>query len=47
MPVAHRSEQVDIFLDRLAQIDPASVTPETMRDVYNPHVQDNTRKEQA
>jgi malonate decarboxylase beta subunit len=47
LPASHRSEQVEIFLNRLAQIDPASVTPETMRDVYNPHVQDNTRKEQA
>ncbi|MEZ0605464.1 biotin-independent malonate decarboxylase subunit beta [Paraburkholderia sp. IW21] len=37
-PDAHRSAQVDAFLHRLAQIDPARVTPETMRDVYNPHV---------
>lgn len=41
LPAAHRSEQVDTFLNRLAQIDPASVTPETMRAVYN------SRKEQA
>jgi malonate decarboxylase beta subunit len=47
LPTAHRSEQVDTFLERLAQIDPASVTPETMRDVYNPHAQNNARKEHA
>ncbi|EIF33631.1 malonate decarboxylase, beta subunit [Burkholderia sp. Ch1-1] len=50
VPAAHRSEQVDIFLNRLAQIDPATVTPETMRDVFNRHVQNaqNTlRKEQV
>ncbi|MGF6774403.1 malonate decarboxylase beta subunit [Paraburkholderia sp. GAS199] len=40
-PAAHRSEQVDVFLKRLAQIDPATVTPETMRAVFN------TNKEQA
>jgi malonate decarboxylase beta subunit len=44
VPVAHRSEQVEVFLNRLAQIDPASVTPESMRAIYNPH---NARKEQA
>ncbi|MFM0340327.1 biotin-independent malonate decarboxylase subunit beta [Paraburkholderia fungorum] len=44
VPAAHRSEQVEIFLNRLAQIDPASVTPETMRAVYNPP---NQREEQA
>lgn len=48
LPAAHRSEQVDMFLERLARIDPASVTPETMRDVYNPSsAQHNARKEQA
>jgi malonate decarboxylase beta subunit len=47
VPAAHRSEQVDTFLDRLARIDPASVTPETMREVYHPHVQNDARKEQA
>jgi len=50
VPAAHRSEQVDIFLNRLAQIDPATVTPETMRDVFNRHMQNarNTlRKEQV
>ena len=35
------------FSHRLAQIDPASVTPETMRDVFNPHAHNNARKEQA
>jgi malonate decarboxylase beta subunit len=47
VPAAHRSEQVDVFLNRLAQIDPADVTPQSMRDVYNPHVQHAARKEQA
>jgi len=47
VPAAHRSEQVDTFLNRLAQIDPASVTPESMRDVYNPSAQNATRKEQS
>ncbi|CAB3802263.1 Malonyl-S-ACP:biotin-protein carboxyltransferase MADC [Paraburkholderia ultramafica] len=47
VPPAHRSEQVDTFLKRLAQIDPASVTPESMRDVFNRQVQNDPRKEQA
>ena len=47
VPDAHRSEQVDTFLHRLAQIDPASVTPQSMCDVYNPHIQDAISKEQA
>jgi malonate decarboxylase beta subunit len=47
VPAAHRSEQVDTFLNRLAQIDPASVTPESMRDVFNRQVQNDPRKEQA
>ncbi|NUX55852.1 biotin-independent malonate decarboxylase subunit beta [Paraburkholderia youngii] len=47
VPAAHRSEQVDTFLRRLARIDPASVTPETMRDVYNPQAGDASNKEQA
>ncbi|EEA03175.1 malonate decarboxylase, beta subunit [Burkholderia sp. H160] len=47
VPAAHRSEQVDTFLQRLAQIDPANVTPETMRDVYNPQGRDAANKEQA
>jgi len=40
VPAAHRSEQVDMFVDRLALIDPASVTPQSMRDVYNPPLHD-------
>jgi malonate decarboxylase beta subunit len=51
VPAAHRSEQVDAFLTRLAQIDPAGVTPETMRDVFNRHTlsesHNESRKEQA
>ncbi|RDJ98847.1 biotin-independent malonate decarboxylase subunit beta [Paraburkholderia lacunae] len=47
LPAAHRSEQVDTFLERLAQIDPASVTPETMRAVYNPRNPDTECKEQT
>ncbi|MEC5408734.1 biotin-independent malonate decarboxylase subunit beta [Paraburkholderia sp. MPAMCS5] len=34
VPAAHRSEQVETFLQRLARIDPASVTPHSMREVY-------------
>jgi malonate decarboxylase beta subunit len=34
VPAAHRSEQVDTFLNRLAQIDPATVSPESMREIY-------------
>jgi malonate decarboxylase beta subunit len=44
---AHRSEQVETFLHRLAQIDPAKVTPESMREAYNPSNQPAERKEQA
>jgi malonate decarboxylase beta subunit len=49
VPAAHRSEQVETFLNRLAQIDPASVTPDSMRDVFNPSAseQNAARKEQA
>ncbi|MBB5462810.1 biotin-independent malonate decarboxylase subunit beta [Paraburkholderia sp. Cpub6] len=47
VPATHRSEQVDMFLQRLARIDPASVTPETLRDVYNPRGRDASNKEQA
>ena len=35
VPAAHRTEQVDVFLDRLARIDPATVTPDSMRAVFN------------
>jgi malonate decarboxylase beta subunit len=34
VPSAHRSEQVDNYLARLAQIDPATATPESMRAVF-------------
>jgi malonate decarboxylase beta subunit len=34
IPATHRSEQVDTYLKRLGQMDPANVTPETMRDVF-------------
>jgi malonate decarboxylase beta subunit len=44
LPAAHRTEQVDLYLQRLAQIDPATVTPDTMRDVFHSH---DSRKEQA
>ena len=47
VPAAHRSAQVDTFLQRLARIDPAGVTPESMQDVYNAQAQNNARKEQA
>ncbi len=50
VPAAHRSEQVDAFLQRLARIDPASVTPESMREVYprsDPSATSQSRKEQA
>ena len=47
VPAAHRSEQVDTFLDRLAQIDPVSVTPESMRDVFNRQARNDSRKEPA
>ncbi len=48
VPAAHRSEQVDTFLQRLARIDPANVTPESMREVYSTQQTGNQpRKEQA
>ncbi|MFM0439073.1 biotin-independent malonate decarboxylase subunit beta [Paraburkholderia strydomiana] len=48
VPAAHRSEQVDVFLQRLARIDPASVTPESMCEVYSTKQNANQpRKEQA
>jgi malonate decarboxylase beta subunit len=34
LPAAHRSERFEATLAKLAQIDPASVTPETMREVF-------------
>jgi malonate decarboxylase beta subunit len=47
VPDAHRSEQIDTFLQRLALVDPASVTPETLRDVYNPRAHNASNGEQA
>jgi malonate decarboxylase beta subunit len=34
VPAAHRSEQVDLYLARLSQVDPATVTVESMRGVF-------------
>ncbi|WP_322042480.1 biotin-independent malonate decarboxylase subunit beta [Paraburkholderia sp. J67] len=34
VPAAHRSARVEATLAKLAQIDPANVSPETMRDVF-------------
>ncbi|WP_206995221.1 biotin-independent malonate decarboxylase subunit beta [Trinickia mobilis] len=34
VPAQHRSEAVDAYLAKLAQIDPADVSPETMRAVF-------------
>jgi malonate decarboxylase beta subunit len=48
VPAAHRSEQVDTFLQRLATIDPTDVTPQSMRDVYSTQPAENRPpKEQA
>jgi malonate decarboxylase beta subunit len=47
VPAAHRTEQVDVYLDRLAQIDPANVTPETMRSVFHANTALSSSKEQA
>ncbi|BCF99249.1 biotin-independent malonate decarboxylase subunit beta [Paraburkholderia sp. PGU19] len=46
VPAAHRTEQVAEYLERLARIDPADVTPETMRDVFKPNEAATPRKEQ-
>lgn len=35
VPQAHRTEQVDATLAKLAQIDPASITPETMGAMFD------------
>jgi malonate decarboxylase beta subunit len=35
VPAAHRTEQVDTYLALLGQMDPANVTPETMRSVFH------------
>jgi malonate decarboxylase beta subunit len=34
VPEAHRTEQVEAYLAKLAQIDPATVTPDTMRATF-------------
>ncbi|WGS53650.1 biotin-independent malonate decarboxylase subunit beta [Paraburkholderia sp. D15] len=47
VPAAHRSEQVEAFLQRLAQVDPASITPESMREIYRRDAASDSRKEQA
>ncbi|SEK08219.1 biotin-independent malonate decarboxylase subunit beta [Paraburkholderia diazotrophica] len=50
VPAAHRSEQVSVYLERLARIDPDNVSPETMRGVFNANAMANAagapRKEQ-
>jgi malonate decarboxylase beta subunit len=47
VPPAHRSEQVAAYLERLAQTDPADVTPETMRSVFHASAALQTSKEEA
>jgi len=48
VPPAHRSEQVDLYLTRLAQIDPGAVTPESMRAVFRADAANQTKpKEDA
>ncbi|MGF7131842.1 malonate decarboxylase beta subunit [Paraburkholderia sp. EB58] len=47
VPAAHRTEQVDTYLDGLAQMDPANVTPETMRAVFHPTAANLSSKEEA
>jgi malonate decarboxylase beta subunit len=47
VPAAHRSEQVDVYLARLAEVDPANVTPETMRTVFQANAAFQSAKEQA
>ncbi|HTI16654.1 MAG TPA: biotin-independent malonate decarboxylase subunit beta [Trinickia sp.] len=45
VPSAHRSQQVDAYLARLAQIDPQSVTPESMRTVLRACADDGSTAE--
>jgi malonate decarboxylase beta subunit len=45
MPVVHRSEQVDTYLALLAQMNPANVTPETMRSVFHATAVPHSSKE--
>jgi malonate decarboxylase beta subunit len=47
VPAAHRTEQVDTYLDGLAQMDPANVTPETMRAVFHAAAANLSSKEEA
>jgi malonate decarboxylase beta subunit len=47
VPAAHRTEQVDVYLDGLARIDPANVTPETMRAVFHASAATPSSKEEA
>ena len=47
VPAAHRSEQVDTYLARLAEVDPANVTPETMRTVFHANTAIQSSKEEA
>ncbi len=47
VPAAHRSEQVDTYLARLAAVDPANVTPEMMRAVFHADAALSQRKEQS
>jgi malonate decarboxylase beta subunit len=47
VPAAHRSEQVDTYLARLAEVDPANVTPETMRTVFHANTVIQSSKEEA
>jgi malonate decarboxylase beta subunit len=47
VPAAHRTEQVEAYLDRLAQMNPANVTPETMRAVFHATAANFSSKEEA
>jgi malonate decarboxylase beta subunit len=47
VPAAHRSEEVETYLARLAQIDPATVTPESMRTVFRAENAAQPSKEDA
>jgi malonate decarboxylase beta subunit len=47
VPAAHRTEQVDTYLDGLARIDPANVTPEIMRAVFHATAATSSSKEEA
>jgi malonate decarboxylase beta subunit len=47
LPAAHRTEQVEAYLDRLAQMNPANVTPETMRAVFHATAANFSSKEEA